>query len=377
MKEAKQALEAFDLIAHCQNCKHRLRTVLVAPLNWGLGHATRCIPIIKTLLELNCKVILASDGRAFQLLEQEFPNLTLIELPTYNIQYGRKSFTLTIALQLPKIAWAIVSEYFSIRKIVAKHQVDLIISDNRYGCFHRTVSSIFMTHQINLLVPNPLLQSVSRWLNRFFITTFFQTCWIPDVAGEPNLSGDLSHNTKLKKIEYVGVLSRMKPQATARKYDFIAVLSGPEPQRTHLETKIIEQLKVLSYKGLIVAGKPENIENYALSDQLEYCSFMGSEELNLAMEAAEMVICRSGYSTLMDLAQLQKKALLIPTPGQTEQEYLAQRCLEAGLYNSQKQADLTLAEGIKKTLQQPNLIEQLGQENKLEGILREVLARIG
>lgn len=320
------------------------QTVLVAPLNWGLGHATRCIPIIQALLKRDVQVLLASDGRAYDLLAQEFPTLPIFRLPAYNISYTTRFMVWNIAVQLPKIAYAIIQEQLAIRRLVKQQQIDAIISDNRFGCFHFGISTVFMTHQINLKIPFRPLEILARWGNRVWIR-LFNTCWIPDVADEPNLSGALSHGISLQNKAYLGVLSRMQASINslpAPSYDAIAVISGPEPQRTYFERAILKQAASLPYRFLVVGGKPEQ-HTHTKSANIEYVSFMNTKTLNTALLSSGVVISRSGYSTLMDLACLGQKAILVPTPGQTEQEYLAELLMTKDIFYTQTQKEFDLA----------------------------------
>lgn len=324
--------------------KKEKKTILVTPLNWGLGHATRCIPLIHDFLQKDYKVILASDGRALELLKIEFPHLKTLELPSYNIFYPQRFFLLCMLLQFPRVVYAIIAEHLRIRKFVRQYQINEILSDNRFGCFHSKCKSIFMTHQLHIIIPNPILQRIIRWINKTWIRTFFTECWIPDEENEPNLSGKLSHGINMPDLYYIGILSRMKRLNNKKEYDWIAVLSGPEPQRTFLEQKIIKQAKAnhKDYKALIIGGKSEKQEQYDIKDNIKYLSFLSTKELNEAMCAAKVVICRSGYSTLMDLMKTKNRAILIPTPKQTEQEYLAQHFLEQGIFFSQNQDEFDL-----------------------------------
>jgi len=323
---------------------------LIAPLNWGLGHATRCIPLIQRLQEEGNTIILASDGRALKLLELEFPELTTLSLPAHNIYYGQRFFALSIFFQLPKIAYITILEHFRLKKIVKQYAIDTIISDNRFGCFHPRKESVFITHQLNLLIPNAILQGIARWINKRWINTFFDECWIPDVESKLNLSGVLSHHIALPNLRYIGILSRMKSLKQEKKYDWIAVLSGPEPQRSILEKMILEQAQLIEqpFKALIIGGKSEVNEQIKINESLEYISFLSTIALNEAICASKIIICRSGYSTLMDLAKTGSKALLIPTPRQTEQEYLATHFMEQGIFYSQNQDGFDLEKGLKK-----------------------------
>ncbi|MCC6723987.1 MAG: glycosyltransferase [Saprospiraceae bacterium] len=329
----------------------QLKKILVAPLGWGLGHATRCIPIIKELQQQGAEVLLASEGRALILLRQEFPELTCIELPSYDVKYASRSMVWGIASQLPKILRAIWQEHWLLRKMVEQHGIGAVISDNRYGFFSSKTRSVFITHQLHIPVPKGL----KRLINFFnhLIVNYFDECWVPDLASEPNLSGSLSHpipHLLRNKVRYLGALSRMQPPSSIPpiRYDAIAVLSGPEPQRTELENLIVEQASLLPFKLLLVQGKPEQeaVNTNIYPENLHVVPSMTAEALNRAILESEVFIGRSGYSTVMDLARLGKPALLIPTPGQTEQAYLARKLAAQNAFVAQQQYELDLATGI-------------------------------
>jgi predicted glycosyltransferase len=324
------------------------KRILVTVLNWGLGHATRCLPIIRQLQQQGHNVFLASDGRALALLKKECPELTCLTLPAHNIKYGKKRFMWLMAWQLPKIAVVTIIEHLHVRKMVRQLQIDTIISDNRFGCFHRQCHSIFMTHQLNIIVDHLWIERVVQWINKTWIRIFFQICWVPDLAGVPNLSGQLSHGGHMPTIKYIGLLSRMQQLSVGKEYAWIAVLSGPEPQRTLLENIIIEQAKMhpMNAPALIVGGKSERSEQYNINKHLTYRSFVAGAELNRLMCASHVIICRSGYSTLMDLAAIGGRAILIPTPQQSEQEYLAAHLFEQGLFYTQSQQDFNLQNAL-------------------------------
>lgn len=333
--------------------QHKEKKILITPLNWGLGHATRCIPLIQNYLQRDYDVLLASDGRALELLKIEFPNLQALELPSYNISYPQKFFLLRMLLQSPRVAYAIIAEHLRIRSLVKQYQIDEILSDNRFGCFHPQCKSIFMTHQLNIIIPNRVLQAIIRWINKSWIRTFFKECWIPDKEGKANLSGKLSHGTNMPNLHYIGILSRMKKVKAEKKYDWIAVLSGPEPQRTYLEEKIIEQVKKSdkNHKALIIGGKSEQRKQYQITPNIQYISFLSTQDLNRVMCASKVIICRSGYSTIMDLIKTQNRAILIPTPKQTEQEYLAQHFFQQHIFFTQSQEEFNLEYALDQEYQ--------------------------
>jgi uncharacterized protein (TIGR00661 family) len=323
------------------------KRILVAPLNWGLGHATRCIPIINKLLEFDFEVLLASDGRSLKLLQKELPDLQTVELPAYDIRYSTNNMVFNIAFQIPKILAAIWKEDKLIKKVVEKEEINIIISDNRFGCKSKNTKNIFITHQINIITPFKPLEWLVNKINHFLINSFDE-CWIPDYEGQNSLAGRLSKVINIKNAKYLGALSRMEKIDIPIKYDIIAVISGPEPQRTHFEKIITRELKTTHKKCLVVQGKTDVFERFKVNDKIEIVSFLNSKELNKAIQASELVICRSGYSSIMDLVKLNKKAILVPTPGQTEQEYLADRLKENDLFGIQLQETFSLKKELEE-----------------------------
>ena len=301
------------------------KNVLVAPLNWGLGHATRCIPIIRALVDLGFTPIIASDGMALILLQKEFPKLKCLELPSYKIEYPEKEsdFKFKMLKNMPGVLEAMLAEKKIIKKWISEYNIKGIISDSRFGAFSKKVPSVFITHQLNVLSGN------TTWLTgkvQSLIISKFNECWVPDCAGKPNLSGKLGHlKTPLDSLKYLGPLSRMTKTAASAKYNLMVLLSGPEPQRTLLEEILIRELKNYEGKIIFIKGIVEEKIKMEEVGNCTYYNFMTSEELETKINESETLICRSGYTTIMDLAKLQKKALLIPTPGQYEQEYLAKR----------------------------------------------------
>ena len=330
------------------------KRILVAPLNWGLGHATRCIPIIKALMVEQFEPVIACDGASLNLLKKEFPGLTYIELPSYNITYSKHGFLLQWQLfkSIPRLLKVIREEHKQTQNIIQTHQIEGLISDNRFGFHHNKVPSVFITHQLNIQTGFELTNSIARWLQYRYIKKF-NSLWIPDIEGNNNYAGLLS-NPKVKPtmpIWYLGALSRLSPSIEKTTYEpiqFLGIVSGPEPQRTILEKGLIKALKDRKEKSLIVLGKPEIDTNETMGN-LSVHSHMNATELNTAITQSELIICRPGYSTVMDLAKLEKKAFFIPTPGQTEQEYLAANFKQNGICYSQKQADFDFEKAITES----------------------------
>ncbi len=304
------------------------RTILIAPLDWGLGHATRCIPIIRACVADGHRVILASSGRSLQLLVKEFPTLTAIEIPSYNIYYQKKgSFILKMLAQLGKVFSGIRTEHGLTKAIVKEHGVDLIIADNRYGIWHEGVYSVIITHQMMVKVPSfriaePFVYAWLQWQHRKF-----DAVWIPDTKDHNNISGDLSHKYRLpRNANFVGILTRFRKPETeiTPTNDVLAIVSGPEPQRSIFESLIIEQAKKLPLQFIIVQGISETNTDEKIADNIRLISHLPGEALFQLTLESSVIISRGGYSTLMDLALLNKHCIFVPTPGQTEQEYLVE-----------------------------------------------------
>lgn len=305
--------------------KNDKKKILVAPLNWGLGHATRCIPVIKALISQNYEPIIASDGDALALLKKEFPQLRVFELPSYNITYPKKgnNFKMKLLKDSPHLLKTIDKEKKAIKSLVKSEDISGIISDNRFGVRHNDVPSVFITHQLKVLSGSTTCLSTK--LHQIIISKFDE-CWVPDHKGDKNLSGELGHSKFDKiKLKYIGPLSRLSKQTTRKKYDLLVLLSGPEPQRTILEEILWNEIQRYQGKVLFVRGKLKDKQIHQTFENIDTFNFFTSEDLEKAINESELILCRSGYTTIMDLAILGKKAFFIPTPGQFEQEYLANK----------------------------------------------------
>lgn len=302
------------------------KTILIAPVDWGLGHASRCIPIIHALLKENFRVILASSGDAFMLLQKEFPQLETFELPSYKITYPKNGqfFKYAMIRKLSFFRKIMKEENRIIASLVEERELSGIISDGRLGIRHPDIPSVFITHQLQVRTGNTTY--FSSKLHRHIIKKF-HVCWVPDYAQKTiNLSGKLGHiNGQPFPIEYIGPLSRMKKKEVPLTIDILALLSGPEPQRTLLEKKVLQELQKSDQKIVVVQGKMEAKQIRRTEGNIQIINFALSDELEDLINRSRLIISRSGYSTIMDLAHLHKKAHLIPTPGQYEQRYLAGR----------------------------------------------------
>lgn len=340
------------------------KRILIAPLDWGLGHAARCVPIVQELLAKDLDVVIAADNRPAELLKKEFPDLEHVRFPGYTIDYPvNANMAWTMFRQLPKLFRGIAEEHSVLESLVTQHRIDAVISDNRWGAYSTTVPSIYVVHQLRIL-----LSSLLRWgqpivdLANGRLIRPFSEVWIPDRATSDKLSGELSHDSLLpKNSHFIGPLSRLKKLETDKKeLDILVVLSGPEPQRTIFETIITDQLKQTTLRALVVRGTPERVMKMKLSETLTLVSALTSEELSTAIAASNIIISRPGYSTVMDLAIIGAHAIFVPTPQQTEQEYLAERLKEQKVCYSEPQDGFSLTRALAQSptysgfTQQPN-----------------------
>jgi len=350
--------------------------VLIAPLDWGLGHVTRCIPIIKELINQKCIVIAAVSGVQRTILLREIPDLAFVELPGYGVKYGknRAMTVLQLICSIPKILIRVNREKAWLRAWIREEGPDLIISDNRYGLYSREVVSIFITHQ--LLIRTPLGSVADRLVQRvnYAFIRRFSLCWVPDAEGVDGLAGELSHPVRLPDVpvRYIGWLSRFGGEGGFDRgtgvdpgagvdggggvdreagvdrgagVDLLVLLSGPEPQRTVLEKKILEQVTDYPGRVVLVRGLPEGV-GLEVTERVTVFNHLPAAELEALIRGAGQVICRSGYSTVMDLMRLGKRAILIPTPGQTEQEYLGNYLAQKGWAISIDQSGFFLPDAL-------------------------------
>lgn len=296
---------------------------MIAPLNWGLGHATRCIPVINALLQHGFEPILASDGAALQLLIKEFPVLKFYDLPSYNISYSyRKNLKLKLIQDIPAIVKTVKEEKKRTTQIHELENLSGVISDNRFGIRHPKVPSVYITHQVNVLSGNTTFFTSKMHQH---IISKFDECWIPDNEDKNNLSGKLSEKNATIASKFIGLLSRLQKKEVEKQYDLLVLLSGPEPQRSILEKRLLKELLTYNKEALFVRGVFTDEVITSPNKNVILKNYLLSEELETAINGSRIVLARSGYSTIMDLAKLEKKAFFIPTPGQYEQIYLAER----------------------------------------------------
>ena len=308
------------------------KKILVAPLDWGLGHAARSVPLIKVLCSKN-DVIIACGPSAYGFLQKELPDLEIIKIDDWRIRYPKHKINFfTILGWIPVMLRNSIHEHRFVKRIIRSRGIDCIVSDNRYGLLYKGLECYIITHQVYPKMPRGFgfLENLGGLMFKKYLSRFHKVL-IPDFERGDNLSGSLAADRDLPPDKFVriGILSRFNhSQAGTPAFHQIPVLvlmSGQENQRTVLENKIIAALDGLELNVLFVRGVGESRPTINNTKNITFRNLLSGNELRDALMAAELIICRAGYSTLCDVVALKKRAVIIPTPVQTEQEYLAER----------------------------------------------------
>lgn len=323
-------------------------TILICPLEWGLGHAGRMAAVARLLQDRGCKILIGSGREHQAFFRNHLPGVSFVDFPGFRPRYS-SIFPQYIALlaQMPLLLFHIVSEHMKLKSVLREQHVDIVISDNRFGLWNRGIRTVYVTHQINIPFPRPFrfMEPLGALFHRFFIRRY-DLCLIPDLPGPANLSGRLSHGMRLPaNAFYAGMMSRFPvdddspPKPDEEGYNTL-ILSGPEPQRSLLRKMAAEAFRERTRKLVILEGKP--LGNYIASVTVNTFPHndLSDTSMQRIIRGSEGIICRAGYTTLMELVTMGCSALLVPTPGQTEQEYLADYLSGRGWFTSVKQKDL-------------------------------------
>lgn len=353
--------------------------VLVCPLGWGLGHASRLIPVIKHIYNQGYKVFVAGDDPQLMLIKGQFPDIDTIIFPSFKVKLSGRTNQLFpllgIALKLP---YYILKEHLEVKRIIKENRIDLIVSDNRYGLWCKGVKSVFITHQLKVFFPKPF--QFLEPLGSIMIRTFaqkFDFCLIPDFNDERNYAGELSHPSKHpNNVTYIGILSRFKDlnfEKNTQTWDLVGIASGPSPQR-EIFIELIERISTrYNLKTLIIKGDPTEGVNIHEGKNISYVGHLEDKDFAGIILSSRYLIARAGYSTIMDFAALGVSGLIIPTPGQTEQEYLACYLSKKGLFSTCNQNDMNSVDII--LAQTARIVKDTSRES-LAQTFREVLSSL-
>jgi spore coat polysaccharide biosynthesis predicted glycosyltransferase SpsG len=351
--------------------------ILLAPLDWGLGHTTRCIPIVHQLLKTGAKVTIAANHTQINYLQKELQydlqQINYIYVKGYDIKYaaGSTSLILLLLLQIPKIIYRIIAEHFWLQQVVQKLAIDVVISDNRYGFFTKKCTSIFITHQVQ--IQTPFASKLVNKINHYFIKNFDE-CWVPDLPNPNNLAGNLSE-TNIANKKYIGIISRFYSPIDCKimyKKNILCILSGPEPQRSILANIVATQLQGTNYLVTIIGDVTQKPKIYTANIKL--LPTQSQAEIQSLVATNAILISRSGYTTLMDLAMWNRAAVLIPTPGQTEQEYLGNYVQQKKWHLVANQKNIDLQKIIKEFNSNHFTQITLSENNYLQLAITNLLA---
>ena len=382
--------------------------ILVAPLDWGLGHATRCVPIVKEFLRQGAEVELAVVKSNAGFFREVFPELRQRVAPGYNVVYPKYGFNMALWLLKNSAHLNAVMRYEKryAEEMVERHGYDVLFSDNRFAFFSKKAYSVYMTHQRRIAFPPAVaaLESVGvRW-HRSRMRNFDEV-WVPDVESAPGYAGALSHLPPLRgaekapKIKFVGPLSRFDEVAgslktssldagelpagslkldslNAGKYRVVAVISGVEPARTQFENCLRDILRNVPGNHLVILGKPQAPRRSWTEGNIEFVTHLPTGDFASAVRNADWVISRGGYSTVMDMAYLGAKCVFVPTPGQYEQVVLARDLATAG-YAISIPANRLSVESLLDAFNKNVALPRPESSGVLENAVKELFSRVG
>jgi uncharacterized protein (TIGR00661 family) len=361
-----------------------MKHVLVSPLSWGLGHATRDLPIIRCMLARGHHVTVVATGRALALLRQEVPQCDFVEIKDYPTPYSATRFFVPKFLAMaPVMLAAIERETILVRRLFKRQKFDLILSDNRFRVRSDDVPSFCISHQLRFMTPQSLrfFEFLTEFFNWVYLRPFDRII-VPDAPDESqNLSGRMSHQMRWlkpgKQVYYAGILASVSRMDVPEDVDVFVSISGPEPQRTELERIVMERIAdVKADRIVITLGKPEVKEVRQVGRNITVYGYLDRKGQQEMMNRAKLVVCRSGYTTVMELAELGKKALMIPTPGQTEQEYLGRYYQEHGFFHSVSQYKLDLPRDIQEAGRMAGAPSSARTQDNLDKLYRDLFAPI-
>lgn len=357
------------------------QNILICPLEWGLGHAGRMIPLAARLREMKYTVNIGAGDELLSFFRKELPGLRYIRFPGFNPKYSALLPPyISVFLKIPALVVNIFLEHFRLNRLITDNSIDIVISDNRFGLWNRRIKTVYITHMLRIPFPRPLrfLEFIGIILHKAIISKY-SLCFIPDLPDELNISGRLSHDLKLPaNIRYIGLLSRFtgicpsSQKKPVNNLHITVILSGPEPQRSLLKKKLEILLQTSEYPVVILGCRPDKSSEPVRSGNVIYYDHLPATEMKNVIIGSRGIIARSGYTTIMELISLGCNALLVPTPGQTEQEYLARHLARKGwfFYSSQK----LLNKGIDCQADKPAFPDEIMVRSKmlLEKALKEL-----
>jgi len=357
--------------------------ILVAPLDWGLGHATRCVPVVREFLRQGTEVELAVVKQNASLFREIFPELRQHIAPGYNVVYPRHGFNMGLWLLKNSAHLNAVMRYERryAQEMVERHGYDILFSDNRFAFHSPKAYSIYMTHQRRIAFPPALaaFEGVGiKW--HAMQMKKFDEVWVPDLEQAPGYAGALSHvDVAPRPVTFVGALSRFSETTSVvgtpagTPLNVVAIVSGVEPARTQFERQLREALACIPGRHMMILGKPSAPQKRWTEGNIEFHNHLPTEEFKQAVLRANWVVSRGGYSTVMDMAVLGAKCIFVPTPGQYEQIVLARELSKAG-YAVQIPADALNADSLADAFNADVKLHLPSQQNLLRDAVTRVLS---
>ena len=357
--------------------------ILLAPLDWGLGHTTRIIPVGKALLDAGARICVAGTPVQLEVLSEAFPDAPARTLPGYEVTYGsRLPASWHVAAQLPRLMKVIRQEHRWLANLVRTGEVNAVVSDNRYGLWNARIPTAILCHQLAPPLGGKPGQALLWRLHKQFLSRFDEV-WIPDLPGPGSLAGAMVPASLPPHFHFIGPLSRLAHAAPGLgpalaalpSPEILVLLSGPEPQRSLLENRLLPQLSALGKPAWLVQGLPGQGAGIREEGPVAIIGYLNAGELAAALPLAGTVVARSGYSSLMDFQFLGiRRPVLLPTPGQPEQEYLARNLAKKrvavvpetseGFLKSALEATANVRGFEKKEEGQVRLVETVGNFQK-------------
>ena len=366
--------------------------VLVAPLDWGLGHATRCVPVIREFLSQGAEVEIAVVRANAAFFREVFPDLRQRLAPGYNVVYPKYGFNMALWLLKNSAHLNAVMRYEHryAEEMVARHGYDILFSDNRFAFFSKKAYNVYMTHQRRIAFP-PALSAFEgvgiRWHEARMKN--FDEVWVPDEEKAPGYAGALSHLPAPRgikatpQVRFVGPLSRFDKVADSLKagslktgkYRVVAVVSGVEPARSQFEASLREILQKLPGRHAVILGKPQAARRSWTEGNIEFYIHLPTGEFANVVQNADWVVSRGGYSTVMDMACLGARCIFVPTPGQYEQVVLARDLAAAG-YAVHIPANRLSAESLEEAFKENIALPRPESSGVLENAVKKLFSRV-
>jgi len=327
------------------------RRILFAVHDWGLGHATRSLVLIRALVQRGDAVtILMAESPGLALLRAELGDACEFypyeDIPKPFSRYPAV-FYFRMSCSVPQIWLRFTLEQRLTERLVRERRLDAVVSDSRLGVWSREAPSYCVFHSLRQIIPGRprQLERIVERAQRYALRGY-RAILVPDVEGDDALAGDLAHDLDVDwrgKLVYIGPLSELQPNGAAEDIDYFFSISGVEPHHTMLAERVLAALPALRGRSVVALGRPGSAADVRTVGNATIHGYLDRRAQGEMLARARVIVGRSGYTTLMEAAGFGKRALFVPTPGQSAQEYLAKFHCERGRVFSTVQSALDIA----------------------------------